>query len=86
MRRQTSVDNTVNDLHYEIKFEICVKDKKNFFIKRNIPFFAEQRYILLSETYFFQIPENLITSANFLLRQVLKNINMPRQKPRMLHW
>ena len=28
MRTQTSVDNTVNDLHYEIKFENCMKDKK----------------------------------------------------------
>ena len=33
MRAQTSVDNTVNDLCYEIKFEHCVKDKNNFFIK-----------------------------------------------------
>ena len=38
MRTETSVDNTVNDLHYEIKFENCVKDKNNFFIKRNIAF------------------------------------------------
>ena len=28
-------------------------------------FFLEQRYILLSETYFFKIPKNLITSAFF---------------------
>ena len=40
MRTQTSVDNTVNDLHYEIKFENCVKDKNNFFIKRNIAFLS----------------------------------------------
>ena len=33
MRTQTSVGNTVNDLRYEIKFENCVKDKNNFFIK-----------------------------------------------------
>ena len=31
-RMQTSVDNTVNDLCYEIKFENHVKDKNNFFI------------------------------------------------------
>ena len=37
MRTQISVDNTVNDLHYEIKFENCVKDKNNF-IKGNIAF------------------------------------------------
>ena len=40
MRTQTSVDNTVNDLGYEIKFENCVKDKKNVFIKRNIAFLS----------------------------------------------
>ena len=39
-RMQTSVDNTVNDLCYEIKFENCVKDKNNFFIKRNIAFLS----------------------------------------------
>ena len=32
MRTQTSVDNTVNDLCYEIKFENCVKDKTEFYI------------------------------------------------------
>ena len=37
MRTQISVDNTVNDLRYEIKFENCVKDKTNYF-KRNIAF------------------------------------------------
>ena len=35
---QTSLDNTVNDLRYENKFENLVKDKNNFFIKRNIAF------------------------------------------------
>ena len=30
-RIQTSVDNTVNDLCYEIKVENRVKDKNNFF-------------------------------------------------------
>ena len=40
IRTQTSVNNTVNDLHYEIKFENCVKDKNNFFIKRNIAFLS----------------------------------------------
>ena len=37
---QTSVDNTENELRYEIKFENCVKDKNNFFIKRNIAFLS----------------------------------------------
>ena len=40
MRTQTPVDNTVKDLYYEIKFENCVKDKNNFFIKRNIAFLS----------------------------------------------
>ena len=40
MRTQTYVDNTVNDLRYEIKSENCVKDKNNFFIKRNIAFLS----------------------------------------------
>ena len=30
---QTSVDDTVNDLHFEIKSENCVKEKNSFFIK-----------------------------------------------------
>ena len=32
MRTETSVDNTVNDVRYEVKFENCMKDKNNFFI------------------------------------------------------
>ena len=30
-RIQTSMDNTINDMSYEIKFESRVKDKNNFF-------------------------------------------------------
>ena len=38
-RIQISVDNTVNDLRYEIKLEIrIIKDKNNLFIKQNIAF------------------------------------------------
>ena len=37
-RTQTSVDNTVNDLRYEIKFENRVTEKISFFIKRDISF------------------------------------------------
>ena len=40
MRKQTSVDNTVNDLRYKVKFESCVKDKNNLCIKRNIAFLS----------------------------------------------
>ena len=62
-RIQTSVDNTVNDLHYEIKFENCVKDKNNLFIKRKL-FFFKQKYILFLQTYFCKIPKNLIAEAD----------------------
>ena len=31
MRTETFVDNTVNDLHYEIKFENCEKYEKTTF-------------------------------------------------------
>ena len=37
-RIQTSADNRVNDLRYEIKVENGVKGKNNFFIERNIAF------------------------------------------------
>ena len=40
MRTQASVNNTVNNLRYEINFENCAKDKNNFFIKQNIAFFS----------------------------------------------
>ena len=74
MRIQISVDNTVYDMRYEIKLE-------NFLLSETLLFFLERKYILFSETYFFEIPKNLITSAIFLLMQILKNIDMPRQKP-----
>ena len=76
-----------------MKFENRVKDKTSFFIKQNIAFFFKQKYILFLETYFYKIPKNLIAPAIFLflfcfflLRQIVKNIDMPRQKPRMLDW
>ena len=40
VKTQTSVDNTVNDLGYEFKFKNCMKEKNNFFIKRNIAFLS----------------------------------------------
>ena len=52
-RTQTSVDNTVNDLRYEIKFENCVKNKNNF-LSETLLFFLELKYILFSETYFLR--------------------------------
>ena len=70
--------NTVNDLHYEIKFENHMKDKINFYISRTFIFFFKQKYILFLGDIFFQIPKNLIASAFYLPRLILKNIDMPR--------
>ena len=64
------MDNTVNGLCYKIKFEICVKDKNNFFLTETLLFFFKQKYIFFLEIYFFKIPKNLIASAIFLLGQV----------------
>ena len=40
VRTQASLDNTVNDLRYEIKFENCLKDRNNFFMKQNFAFLS----------------------------------------------
>ena len=47
------MDNTVNDLLYENKFENRVKDKNNFFIKRNIVFlfFFKEKYFILEDVF-----------------------------------
>ena len=62
------------------------KDKNNFFIKRNIAFLSWTKIYFILEDMFFKIPKNLITSEFFLLRQILKNKDMPWQKRQMLHW
>ena len=64
-RIQTSVDNTVNDLRYEIKFENCVKDKNNFFIKQNIAFLSWTKIHFILGDIFFKISKNFFTSAFF---------------------
>ena len=53
IRIQTSVDNTVNDLRYEIKFENWSKDKNNFFIKRNIAFLSWTKICFILGDIFF---------------------------------
>ena len=54
MRTLTSVDNTVNDLGHEMKFENCVKDKNNFFIKQNIAFLSWTKiYFILGDIFFY---------------------------------
>ena len=83
---QTSMDNTVNDLNYEIKFESWVKDKSNFFIKQRIAFLSWTKIYFILETYFFKILTNLITSVFFLPRHMLTDLDMPWQNPQMLHW
>ena len=52
-RIQTSVDNTINDLPYEIKFENHVKDKNNFFVKWNICFLFLNKNIFYTWTRIF---------------------------------
>ena len=52
MRQHTSADYTVNDVRYEIKFENCVKNKNNFFVKKHFSFlnknvFYSWRHIFL---------------------------------------
>ena len=53
MRTQASVDNTVNDLRYEFKYDNCMKDKNNLFIKWNIAFLSWIKiYFILREISF----------------------------------
>ena len=68
-----------------MRSSLCEK-QNNFFIRRNIIFFLEPKYILFSETHFFKIAKNLITRRMFLPRHILKNIDIPQQKRQMLHW
>ena len=56
-RIPTSVDNTVNDLGYENKFENRVKDKNNFLLSETVLFFFFLKkiiYILFLEMHFFR--------------------------------
>ena len=53
MRTQASVDNAVNDLRYEIKFENCAKDKSNFFIKVKNCFSSLNKNIFYSRSHVF---------------------------------
>ena len=86
MRTQTSVDKSINDLRYEIKFENCVKDKITLVLSKTLNFFLNGNIFYSRKYIFFYFPKNLITSAFFSPRQVLKNIDIPWQKPQMLYW
>ena len=77
---QTFVDKTVNDQRYKIKFENRVKD---FFIKQNIDFRFLNKNTFYSSKHFFKIPKNLIVLAFFLPKQILRNMDMLPQKPKI---
>ena len=75
MKIQTSVNNTVNDLHYEIKFENCVKDKNIIFIMQNVAILFWIKIYFILRTYFFKIPKYFLTTSAFfffLPRQIVK--------------
>ena len=57
-RMQTSVDNTVNDLLYEIMFE-------NIRDVRNIAFFFQTKIYFILGDIFFEVPKNLILGIFF---------------------
>ena len=67
------MNNTVNDLHHEIKFENCVKNKNNFLTKQNISFLHKNKDFFILEKYIRKISQNSIASTFFLPRQILKN-------------
>ena len=46
-RKQTSVDNTGNDLHHEISLKIVRKTKITFLLSKTVFFFFEKKYIFL---------------------------------------
>ena len=78
----------IQSMIYVIKssLKIVRKTKVTLLLSETLLFFFKQKDILFLKTYFFKITKNLITSAFLLPRQILKNIDMPLQKPRMLHW
>ena len=54
-------------------WKLCERQKYNFFIKRNIAFLSWTKIYFIIGDIFFKIPKNLITSAFFLPRQIIKN-------------
>ena len=83
-RIQTFLDNTINDLHQEIKFENCVKDKNNFLLSETFLFFLKQKYILFLATHFFKILNHLIALAFFFAGADTKKHRYAWQKPQHL--
>ena len=77
----------MKNLRRKKKFEKCVKDKNNYFIKllsKTSLFFFKQKYISFLEMFFFKIAMNLVASTFFLRRLILNNIDMPQQKSQHL--
>ena len=65
--------------------KIVWKTKITFLLSGTFLFFLKQKYILFLATYFFKILiKHLIASAFFLPKQILKNIDLPRQKTQHL--
>ena len=52
--------------------KIVWKTKRTFLLGEILLLFLEQKHSLFSETYFFKIPKNLITSSFFLPREIPK--------------
>ena len=63
-----------------------MKDKNNIFIKQNIAFLFQTKIYFIIGDILFEIPKNLIVLAFFFFfaEADTKNMDMPRQKPRML--
>ena len=62
-------------------FKSCEKQKLFFYYTKHFFSFLFETKIyifMLSDKYFFKIPENLIAVALFLQRHILKNIHMPK--------
>ena len=63
-------------------FKIVWKTKINFLLSRTFLFFLKEKYTLFLATYLLKILiKHLIALVFFLPRQILKNIDIPRQKP-----
>ena len=65
-RIQSCVDNTVNDLNHEIKFQRRVKTKITFLLNKTFISSFKQKKNLILEKYFFKIPKNSIASIFFI--------------------
>ena len=77
---QTSVENAVNDLRYEIKFGNHVKNKNNFLIKQEI-FFFKQKYRFFDSWKIIFLRILRIQLRRHFFAEADTRKHMPRQKP-----